>query len=166
MVKLKCSRCNQVGSSSKEIHIGAKVRCASCGSVFHYEPVDDGIVQLEAIPPPSASMLAPSPAAPAAFANNNVVQVVNVVGGYRRPSNPLGTAALVIGIVAVLLSCTPFVGLNMIAVLFGLLGGLVGFFGVLYGLFSRSGKSAACVGMILSFASIIIAIVSAAVRAT
>jgi hypothetical protein len=84
-------------------------------------------------------------------------QVMQEAVPARRRNSPVGIAALGLGILAILIAWKPFFGLLAIPV--GLLGGLLGIVGFVYGLVTKRCKIlAAGVGLGLSLGSIILSV--------
>jgi hypothetical protein len=171
MTKLTCPGCKRTGTTSKSVPNGAKVKCPSCGISFRFEP--NGLVSDDALEAPSV-LLSPvatsapitstqpllTPVSPHVAMPPNAVpfqQVIQVAAPERQRTNPLGVSALILGILAVLIAWVPFLGL--LAIPAGLLGGLLGAIGLLYGLVTRRGKiTAAGVGLVLSLGSVVLSV--------
>jgi hypothetical protein len=172
MTKITCPECKRTGTTSKSVPIGAKVKCPNCGISFRHEAkivgAADGLqaptaalsAVPTAIPIPSAAPLLPTAATHLSMPPTAVPfqQVIQVAAPERQRTNPLGIAALVLGILAALIAWLPFLGL--LAIPAGLLGGLLGAIGLIYGLVTRRGQiTAAAVGLALSLGSVVLSIV-------
>ena len=170
MTKIICPHCNRTGSSSKNVPQGAKVKCPGCGKTFLFEapdPATVGVLPTPTLPlsqaPPVAALPTPPGLAPAA--NHSVLapapvpfqQVIQVTGPEPQRTNPVGVAALVLGILAALIAWVPFLGLLAIPV--GLLGALLGAIGLTYGLVTKRGKvTTAGIGLGLSLGSVLLSV--------
>ncbi len=175
MVQIICPQCKRIGNSSKVVPNGTKVRCPACGTSFRYE--DSSCEPFEVLPNPVAALppivatvpIPPalphlSPQAVASFPAVPFQQVIQVAAPDRQQSNSVGVAALVLGIIAVLTAWVPFLGLLAIPV--GLIGGLLGVIGLLYGLWSGRGKVVTSgVGLVLSVGSILLSVAITGVAA-
>jgi hypothetical protein len=84
-------------------------------------------------------------------------QIIQVAVPERQRTNPIGVAALVLGIIAAMIAWVPFLGL--IAIPVAVLGALLGAIGLIYGLISGRGKVAtSSVGLALSCGSIVLSV--------
>jgi hypothetical protein len=102
--------------------------------------------------------LATSTAPPPVIAPVPLQQVIQVAVPERQRTNPVGVAALVLGILAALIAWVPFLGL--LAIPLALLGALLGAIGLLYGLISRRGKVlTSAIGLGLSIGSAVLSVV-------
>ncbi len=85
-------------------------------------------------------------------------QVIQVAVPERQRTNPIGVAALVLGIIAALIAWVPFLGLVAIPV--AILGALLGAIGLIYGLISRRGKVVtSTIGLALCLGSVLLSVV-------
>ncbi|WP_165232279.1 hypothetical protein [Aquisphaera insulae] len=84
-------------------------------------------------------------------------QIIQVAIPERQRTNPVGVAAFVLGIIAMMIAWVPFLGL--VAVPVALLGGLLGAIGLIYGLVSRRGKVVtSSIGIVLCLGSIVLSV--------
>ena len=178
-MRITCPHCGRTSSTSKTIPQGATVRvkCPGCGQVFRLN--EQGLEVLDATTtkavspsrvepvettPRHAPTAAPPVIKPDQVTDVRVVpgtpfqQVIQVAVPERQRTNPIGVAALVLGIIAALIAWVPFLGLVAIPV--ALLGALLGAIGLIYGLISRRGKVAASsIGLALCLGSVLLSVV-------
>jgi hypothetical protein len=172
MTKITCPECKRTGTTSRSVPNGARVKCPNCGASFRYETtsvVASDALQTSSVPlsagPTAIAMPSTPSSVPPVLAETTAPrttapfqQVIQVTAHERQKTNPLGVAALVLGILAALIAWMPFLGLLAIPV--GLLGGLLGLIGLIYGLVTRRGKvTAAGVGLVLSLGSVVLSLV-------
>ena len=179
MTRITCPHCGRTSSTSKTIPQGAtaRVKCPGCGQVFRLN--EQGLEVLDATTtkavspsrvepvettPRHAPTAAPPVIKPDQVTDVQVVpgtpfhQVIQVAVPERQRTNPIGVAALVLGIIAALIAWVPFLGLVAIPV--ALLGALLGAIGLIYGLISRRGKVAASsIGLALCLGSVLLSVV-------
>ena len=136
---------------------GVKVRCPSCGNVFAYTQ-PESIPLVQQVEESPASLRPPTVRPEVAQVENRhapPVQMVQVNLPEPRKGNPLGIAALVLGIVAALISWIPLLGL--LALPFSALGLLLGVIGLLIAIVGkRSGLAASIVGTAISLGAIVL----------
>jgi hypothetical protein len=152
------------------------VKCPGCGQSFRLN--DQGLEVLDVLPTKAASPSRAEPvetiprrasAAPPPIVKPDQVadiqavpgtpfqQVIQVAVPERQRTNPIGVAALVLGIIAALIAWIPFLGL--IAIPVALLGALLGAIGLIYGLISRRGKVAtSSIGLVLCLGSVLLSV--------
>jgi hypothetical protein len=174
MTRITGPHCGRTNSSSKTIPPGstAKVKCPGCGQGFRINA--EGLELLEVLPTKAVSLsrvepvevASPRASAPPVIKPDRITdvqtvpgkpfqQVIQVAVPERQRTNPVGVAALVLGIIAALIAWVPFLGLVAIPV--ALLGALLGAIGLIYGLISRRGKVAtSSIGLLLCLGSVIL----------
>ena len=174
MTRITCPHCGRTSSSSKTIPPGstARVKCPGCGQGFRIN--EQGLELLEVLPTKAVSpsrvepveVAPPRATAPPVIKPDGITdvqtvpgtpfqQIIQVAVPERQRTNPIGVAALVLGIIAALIAWVPFLGLVAIPV--ALLGALLGAIGLIYGLISRRGKVAtASIGLALCLGSVLL----------
>ncbi len=171
MTKIICPHCNRTGTSSKRVPLGAKVRCPGCGNSFRY--ADTGYGVAEENPSPAVPFSSAPPAIPIASSPPVIApvtphlavaptgdpshQVIQMAVPERQGTNAVGIAALGLGTLAIVIAWSPVLG--PLAIPVGLLGGLLGTVGLVYGVVTKRCKVlAASVGLCLSLGSIIVSV--------
>ncbi len=173
-VKIRCPHCGRTGTSSKRPAVGMKIHCPGCQHVFAYaseEPVPETIDLVKPPPrparPPAPTLVeAPKPVVlrpevippPIPVAAAVPAQVVNVNIQEPRRGNALAIASLVLGILAILGSWIPVLG--MLAIPVAALGFILGVIGLVLALAAgRSGLAASSVGTGLSVLALVVVFV-------
>jgi hypothetical protein len=176
MMRITCPHCGRKSSTSKTIPRGttAKAKCPGCGQVFRINA--EGLELLEVLPTKAASLprvepaevASPRASVPPVIKPDRITDVQTVPGTpfqrviqvavpERQRTNPVGIAALVLGIIAALIAWIPFLGLVAIPV--GLLGALLGIIGLLLAILGRrSGLAPSLFGTAISLGSIVLSL--------
>jgi hypothetical protein len=155
--RLTCPHCGRKSRTSKPLPEEVKVRCPGCGNVFAYtQPESISLVQQAEESP---ARLRPSTVRHEVVQVENehapAVQMVQANLPEPRKGNSLAIAALVLGILATLICCIPFLGLLALPV--GALGLLLGVIGSLVAIIGkRSGLAASIVGTGISLGAIVL----------
>jgi hypothetical protein len=166
VTKFRCPHCGRVASSKKQVPPKASIRCPACQQSFQADkavlaPAVETILLAESeLVHLAPTLPATSPAtqpAPRTITPQPPPQQVIQVNVPSRKGNPVATAAMVLGIIAVLICWVPFLGL--LALPLAALGVLLGLIGLALAVVGqRVGAAPSVVGLALSAGSVAVAI--------